>query len=369
MPIADNGVVRKMLAALFAAAAASGCFFYDSRWGEAKRAQQAAAQTENQRMLRPTAREEGPSTTTTPIRASKKLKLRARVTPTYAALYADWSRRIEQTVGDANQILGPTLGIELGIVNASLWRPRATDDDLTALLDELAQTDPGTDVDWVVGFAGSLPRFELSFHQLGMGQLSGKHFVVRAMNDAREYEYAEHEFAELDPEQRTRVYRTRLQHKTSTVFLHELGHTLGVQHEPSVTSLMRAMLDRRLEPESPHDPRRFAQPAPPSSAPHGGTGSPLPGVVAPPDAPELGKLTADDRRVYDRSREEREKGRTDDAWTLAQPLFAKYPDVTAVQDFRCQLAMKREVDWTRTRAECEGLMRLTPGLSPQRPPR
>jgi hypothetical protein len=388
---------------------AAGCFYYDSRWGEAKRIQQAQAQRESQQALRPT----DPERATSAARGQTKLALRVYVTPSYATLYTDWSRRVAQIVGDANVILAPTVGRKLEIVGVSVWHPRASEDDLGALLGDLEQMDRGRDVEWVAGFAGSLPRFELSFHMLGLGQLPGKHFVLRAMNDAREYEYAQLEFSELDEETRTKLYRARAKHKTSAVFLHELAHTLGVLHEPSSTSimhpmynpkvvsfsrdaaqLMRVVLDERLDSASRRDPPRFAKiytdqlrataetwvpselertlqqyGARPSVSTVGPPAPPSASVAPPPppESPELSKLSAEDRRAYEQSRDDQQAGRTDEAWNRAQPLFAKYPSVLLVQDLRCQLAMKRGMDWAQTRVECEGLMKLTPGLAPKRP--
>src|SRR5262249_14192552 len=105
------------------------------------------------------------------------LKVRAHATPAYAAEVVGWPQQFAETVSDANLVLGPTLRVRLEIAGDEAWSPRATDDDLAVLLDELAQADPGTDVDRVVGLAGSVPHYEISFQKLGMARTPGKHLV------------------------------------------------------------------------------------------------------------------------------------------------------------------------------------------------
>src|SRR5262249_40053732 len=126
-----------------------------------------------------------------------------------------------------------------------------SDDDLSALMDELVQSDPGRDVERVVGLAGSVPRYEIAFHELGLGKLFGKHLITRAMNDAREYESIERGFSYLSEQERAKLYGSRKRHKTAAVFLHELGHTLGAPHELDARWLMHASYDPKEEGYSP----------------------------------------------------------------------------------------------------------------------
>jgi hypothetical protein len=66
--------------------------------------------------------------------------------------------------------------------------------------------------------------------------------------------------------------------------------------------------------------------------------------------------------LYRNALGEHRAGREQEAWQIAQPLFERYPADYAVQDLRCQIAMKRDADWDHARAECEGLMKLSPGF-------
>jgi len=42
-----------------------------------------------------------------------------------------------------------------------------------------------------------------------------------------------------------------------------------------------------------------------------------------------------DRSVYADAMNQVQAGRAQDAWTKAEPLFSRYPDVYAIQDLRC----------------------------------
>jgi len=307
-------------------------------------------------------------------------------------------------VGDGNAVLEPTLDARLDVVATDSWAPHAGDEDLAVLVDELTASDPGKDVDRVVALVGSVPRYELSFHQLGMGQIMGKHLVMRATNDAREYEAIRRGFSELEDNERTKLYAARKRHKTTTVFLHELGHTFGVPHEvdrlsimhasydwrvdgysPAAAALMRITLAHQLDPaaQSPsvfsralidhlqqtsqvwvdgdrdamiarleRTPAPRMRPAPPPQPP-------APPKVTTEDTRQSA-LTPADRAAFDRAKAHLSAGRLAEASSTAGPLFTAYPDDSAVQELRCQIAMKRGGAWQTIQAECDRFMKLVP---------
>ena len=84
-------------------------------------------------------------------------------------------------------------------------------------------------------------------------------------------------------------------------------------------------------------------------------------AVAPAVVIDVPPLRDEDRVTWIRIVEERQAGAVREAWEKLRPLASAYPDVLAVQDLRCQIAMQLSFDWTRTRAECEPMMQLTMG--------
>ncbi len=397
--------------ALIASLSLPACFF-DSQWGSAKRAQTAALARAAPAALHATP--EVPGETEIPARKPvRTLRIQARATARYAAEVVDWPRQLAELLDDANEVLGPTLGIRVEIASTVPWAPRAGEDDLGGLLAELSAEAPGPDATWVLGLAAALPRAEESFHQLGMATMPGRHLVMRAMNDAREYEAIERGFTEIDPAERRRLYRARKRHKAATVFLHEIGHTLGVPHEVLATTVMaprygakvtgfseaaaellRLSLDHRLAPAAQTD-QAFAEAflhaversaaswvddereallarlrslAQPPAAPRPARGrrrspapDPTPAVPAGPAEDPLAALSPPDRQTYQRAVEDLAAGRIDDARRLSTPLFSAYPNVNEVQDFRCKLAMTSGGAFTVIKAECARLMELTQG--------
>jgi hypothetical protein len=183
--------------------------------------------------------------------SSRVLRARAYVTTSYAAEVGDWPNQVERLVEDANRILEPTVDARLEVVEAKMWSTSLANDSLEPLLSELQTRDPGDDVDCVVGLVGSLPVLAHAFDHLGYGEVMGKHVAVRAMNDVREREVIDVELARLAQGDRERVYQTRKRHKAAAVFLHEVGHALGLVHEVSASSIMSTRYDKSMSSFSP----------------------------------------------------------------------------------------------------------------------
>jgi hypothetical protein len=174
------------------------------------------------------------------------MRVRAYVSDRYSAEVSDQEQKITGIIANANEVLGPTLDLQLDLAELRRW-PITRDDDLDSLVNELATVDAGDDVGWVVGFVGKSATLEVSFHQLGMARMPGKHFVLRAMNDAVEYDFIQKNFGELDDRERSEIYNKRLEHKETSVFLHELAHTLGVPHTRKRRTVMHAIYDHKAD--------------------------------------------------------------------------------------------------------------------------
>jgi Matrixin len=384
--------------------ALSGCLF-DSRYLQQKSAQKNVAQQQTPRALQSTPAGGADASPPGHDRA-KTLRLRVLATPSYAAEVVDWPRQFARLLEDTNRILEPTLEARLELASAATWSTALPSDDLDPLLTELQARDRGDDVDCVVGLVGSLPVFARSFHQLGYGQIMGKHLVLRAMNDALEREAIEVELSRLAAEEREALYQTRKRHKATAAFLHEIGHNLGLIHETDSSSIMSTRYDKSMVAFSPAsanimrltlehrsqgkdaDERAFARrlleefeltrtswvaaereamiaslkmliaraPAASNDAADAGA-----------QADALDDVAPADRTIYAQAADDLRQGHPQDAWTHAEPLFTRYPDVYAVQDLRCKLALQLSSVWEVTRKECSKLMDITRGkTSPRR---
>jgi hypothetical protein len=197
---------------------------YDSRWGDAKRAQQSASRASTPSQIHAsTGGEHAPAKATT-------FRVRVFASPAYGAQMVDWQRQARDLVDDANEIVEPSLGAHLAIDRLDGWEP-SDEEDLQKTLDALCQAEGGEGVDWVLGLVGGLPRTTVSFHDVGRATVLGRHMVMRAPARQGEHDAIEKAFDELSEEERARLRRDRKRHRALAVFLHELGHTLGAPHE------------------------------------------------------------------------------------------------------------------------------------------
>ena len=337
-----------------------------------------------------------------------QLKLRAYATPGYAAALVDGEAQLTEALRGANPELAHDLSFRLELVDYRVWTANVSDDDLSALLKAIAKEDPATDVDWVLVLASPRHMVAVEPDQLGVGQLIGKYLAIRAMSDADEFDAIEQAFDELSEDEKAKLYAARKRHKAATVFLHEIGHTLGMPHELDPLSLMspryspqstafspfaarlgRRMLELRAATPGTDLHRRTAQAAlnvlhsAPARTWDAGSAhdierllefqvrrapvsSPLPpslkadaAVKVRPAGPTPTTLSPPDRALLERARAAQAQGQLAEARALAAPLFEAYPNVLVVQELRCQLAMKSSLPIEEEQTECRPLMRLS----------
>ena len=131
-----------------------GCFLgYDSRWGQQKQAQQHVAAHETPEQLHR-------QSTGNEVRvAPRVLKLRVYATPGYAAAVLDWPKQFDALLECANATFRPDFGVAFEVVETRTFRPKAGEEKLDGVLQELTEDDAADDVDWVVGLASAVPRF------------------------------------------------------------------------------------------------------------------------------------------------------------------------------------------------------------------
>ncbi len=367
----------------------TACFVgYDSRWGEAKRAQQRAAVDS-----KPASIMASPSDVAPPDAGRRSLSIRVRPNGSYLAQTADVPKRVADLLDDANAVLWPSLGVRLELDRIEPWSSDV-DERLQPALDALSREDEGKDVDVVVGMIGALPRQTDSLHELGMARLLGRHIVVRAASRAGEHDAIDKSFYELNQDERSRLVRLRERHRALAVFLHEFGHTLGALHETDRRSLMHSSYDTKMSGFSGGavSLMRVALAESDRAAVARGQLAVLRGAgdadwVAGDREEEIaslermltagtepvgiataavaakqenqGDLRGDDSVRFAQASEAFRHGAIGPAYEAAKPLFAAYPNVIVVQDLRCQLATVRWLDRSDLRAECAPLARLS----------
>ncbi|MBI2396061.1 MAG: hypothetical protein HYV09_41240 [Deltaproteobacteria bacterium] len=366
-----------------------GCF-YDSSWGNRTTAQKHLAAAERPASLSPASIERAPKV------AKHVFKVRLWATPQFSAQTMDWKHEMRAVVDEANTVLVHAASTRLDIASLESWA--SPQDDLPQALAALRVHDRGEDVGWVIGLVGSFPKYTRSFHDLGIAGLLGRHVVLRASSDLGEHEAAEAAYDELDPSERLQLVAERKRHRSVSILLHEIGHTLGAVHQtgdehfmvpsyskkmhafgPAATALLSIGVAHRDDADvrswatdllhyyegatAPWDDKERAAlmtdlraVAPPAAAPPAAPApAKVPFVEVPP---ELDKA---DVPTWTRAVEAFRAGKLKDAWDAGTPLFGKYPKVFAVQDLRCQTATNVGFEWPRVKAECAELMKLSTG--------
>jgi hypothetical protein len=398
----DRHNVRKggRAAVVLALACCSGCFFFDSRWGERENAQRHRAE-------RLTPELEGASTVTAggAVGRARSLRVRVYATPAYRARTLQWSQRVRQSMDGPNAMLAE-VGIRLVVVDAQDWEPTGNEDSLQGLLDELQAHDDADDVDWVLGLVGSVPRLTESFHDLGLAPFLGKHFVMRGAND-QERRQIEEAFDELDESERERLYEQRATHKFSSLFLHELGHTLGSPHvrkpdrlmfpnystdmlgfDPETIELLKLGVKARFDAQTAQEQafainaivqylkihrdtwqdsdgaisaaERALQSVTTAQLEHAAATQPTPSRAPAPTAPPTAapNVPPDAQADYTSAKQAVADGNFEAAWAIVTPLAATHATNYAIAELVCDLANRRRLPFSEIERHCAPMMTL-----------
>ncbi|HEX4337740.1 MAG TPA: hypothetical protein VH062_17630 [Polyangiaceae bacterium] len=374
---------------------ATGCLFYDSRWGQAKSEQKHEAAHLQPASLA-VSKESVPS-------ERRNASVRACVTRAYAAETLGWEARFDELLRNASSVLGPAIGLTLRNGGTTLWAPEHGEGGLSTVIADLAGCE-GPETDWVVALVQSTPKVVADFHVLGRGQAYSPYLAIRAPNDPAELEALTRALPDLDEATRQKLYSDRKRHKTLTLFLHELGHTLGAVHRTAKDTIMSPSYDasergfddatlallrdgvairldranrfadtrkyletnavgfvesdrieqvdllKQWERIAPRWSRNAA--APPASAAPAITDVPLPVTPVAFDT-----MSKQDRQVFEDARK-LESTSPREAWDVAAPLFEAHPAVRDVQELRCRLAKERKFFSAVIEAHCARLAAL-----------
>jgi hypothetical protein len=377
--------------ALACALTLTACFMgYDSRWGQAKAAQQRAAAQATPEPIGPS--EEAPVSTA----RQHTYRIRLRPNAHYLAQTIDAERQLRELVEDADRVLEPTLALHLELDETKPWA-FDQDDRLDASLSELRRDDAGRGVDVVVGLIGALPRQTDALHEVGYAEVLGKHVVLRAAGRLGEHDAVDRALSDLSIDERERVVRSRRRHRAAAIFLHEMGHVLGALHEAARESLMYPAYDVKMNgfgpdavllmrlalDEKDHAAVVKAQLDFVRAATHAlwapgerdaaiarleamsAPAAPAPLAASVPNAPAAPpELEGADTARYARAMAAFHAGFVAPAYEWARPLFDRYPSSLAVQSFRCQLATVRWLPKDELRRECAPSAALTDAGAP-----
>jgi predicted Zn-dependent protease len=336
----------------------------------------------------------------------RPLRVRAYADPEYQAQTPRWTERIEAQIARANAIVETEFGVRLEVESTRTWQRKDRFEHLDKALAELAATDPGEGVEWVIGFAPALQFASAAHEQLGMGAVFGRHLVVRGMFSLEETRALETALDKLPREERDALLRERRLHKETAVLLHEWAHTLGAFHEHLPGSLMSPMyepsqsefspgivrlLKVALEQRGTRDASRLTTWAAAhrdevrssttiwdeatraetlriddqffGSAPFAAVqGTDTARASEPPGDPTpavgAGRLSAADaQRLEDAASKARARDLAG-ARALLAPLSRRYPDDARVQAFSCSLAQALEPGSAGSLARCRAAARL-----------
>jgi len=166
-------------------------------------------------------------------------KLRVWADDEYRAQNVRWEHGFDEQLDYANQVLIPMLGLRLE-AEYMPWRHHEPTSTLDEHMQELARMDPGDDAAFVVGLTSSLSLVSATFDQIGVAMLGGRHLVVRGHADLEERQAFERAFPSIGRDEQEAVLEARRRHKTVTVLLHELAHSLGALHETEPGWVMNA---------------------------------------------------------------------------------------------------------------------------------
>lgn len=303
----------------------------------------------------------------------------------YTSQVSNWEARFRANVAAANEILRRDVLLELEVVLGGFWQGGS--ESLPLGLQRLRREFPGQPGDLVVGLVQATSLLPNSFHKLGMAEVGGRHLVVRAANDAIEYDNIQRLFRGLSQQERTRLYSQRRTHRAATVLIHEIAHCFGARHSQGGADIMNANYDvsrSRLRPfqatqmreeltrRSGSRDRSANRPAstsgsrrPPSSRwrPQHGTVPSLQNTASSkadsdiPPAPS-DSLPASQQAVVQRAQALASNGENQRAWKTIQPLFESHSLHPAVAELRCHLATTQGLAWDKIQHACAGFVQL-----------
>jgi tetratricopeptide (TPR) repeat protein len=173
----------------------------------------------------------------------RALRLRVYADRDYRGGVLHWREKVRAEIEHVNHVVEPVFNVHFDLESLREWDASHVGVALDPILVELETMDAARDVDWVLGLVTPFTGVARSIHQIGLAPLSGRAFVMRAMDDEEEGRALEQELALLAPGERDELYGSRKAHKETVIFLHEWAHTMGALHVDEPTMVMSPRYD------------------------------------------------------------------------------------------------------------------------------
>jgi len=164
----------------------------------------------------------------------------------YRAENSRWEKAFELQLAQVNAVLGAKLGIKLVVVQSNAWARHEPGSTLDEDLEALESQDDGTGAFVVIGLVSGQSLVSATFEELGVAYVGGHHVVVRGYADLEERTQFKNAFPDVAGDEIEQVLLARKQHKLTTVLLHELGHSLGVNHDAEQDTMMSSGYSRMV---------------------------------------------------------------------------------------------------------------------------
>ncbi|NOK34593.1 tetratricopeptide repeat protein [Corallococcus exercitus] len=346
---------------------------------------------EQARTLAPAKLESSSQPSTGPVR---KIRVRVYADSDYREQVVRWRSSVVSQLQRASAVMQGPLGVVFELESTREWAHRGVEGELEGSLTALELTDPGEDVDLVVGFVSALKLFSSAQHELGMARLFGRHCVLREMGNPEEARAIMEALIHLPQDEQQTLYQERKMHKETSIFLHEWAHTLGAFHvrsshwmmypsyapnQAAFASQTLALLKTSLRHASAgrRDDAAARAWATELGALLASTSSPdwegpekeavvewlakvregkAPLVAHQPQAP----LPPEDRRRLDEILALDKAGRVEVAAQQMEPLARRYPEDFFVQRLACYLDARVAPKLPATREKCEAVAEKFP---------
>lgn len=287
----------------------------------------------------------------------------------------NWKGKFELRLDRVNNVLSQ-FGIRLKVVDYWDWKRESPDNSPEQMLVELQtkEPEPPPNIVWVVGLVSANQGFTSNQH-IGLANILGRHFVVRDMVDASEYDTLQRNLDLLSSAEKESAYNARKAHKEVSVFLHEWAHTLGAVHIRGDNWIMNPEYSHRLMEFCPQNQEIIRLGLKQLLSDHldlAGWRKELLAFLRTADQSQwdlaaFKRMIADldspaqdvtidrspqDVALFNKAVELANKGKIEEAWTALELLIVRYPTDANVLSLSCHVSARRDLKADSTREQC-----------------